>query len=72
MTRRFVTPLTDPEQQALTSAYQHGEKGGLTSSYPCHSVESSRPYHPGKPEPEEEEANRLLASFRQQGISEEY
>lgn len=29
MTRRFVTPLTHPEQQALTSAYQHGEKGAL-------------------------------------------
>jgi hypothetical protein len=29
MARRFVTPLTKPEQQALTSAYYHGEKPAL-------------------------------------------
>ncbi|MCK0716484.1 IS630 family transposase [Chromohalobacter sarecensis] len=29
MARRFVTPLTDAEQQTLTSAYQHGEKRAL-------------------------------------------
>lgn len=29
MARRFVVPLTKSEQQALTSAYQHGEKRAL-------------------------------------------
>lgn len=29
MAGRFVTPFTDPEQQALTSAYDHGEKSAL-------------------------------------------
>lgn len=29
MARRFVTPLTESEQQALASAYQHGEKRAL-------------------------------------------
>lgn len=27
--RRFVSPLTEAEQQTLTSAYQHGEKPAL-------------------------------------------
>ncbi len=26
MARRFIDPLTDPEQEVLTSAYHHGEK----------------------------------------------
>ncbi|HBK36730.1 MAG TPA: IS630 family transposase, partial [Halomonas sp.] len=26
---RFVAPLTEPEQQTLTSAYHHGEKRAL-------------------------------------------
>lgn len=29
MARRFVTPLTESEQQLLTSAYHHGEKRAL-------------------------------------------
>ncbi|MDW7748838.1 MAG: IS630 family transposase, partial [Halomonas sp.] len=29
MARRFVSPLTEPEQQTLSSAYHHGEKRAL-------------------------------------------
>ena len=29
MEKRFVAPLTEPEQQTLTSAYHHGEKRAL-------------------------------------------
>ena len=29
MKKRFVAPLTEPEQQTLTSAYHHGEKRAL-------------------------------------------
>jgi len=29
MEKRFIAPLTEPEQQTLTSAYHHGEKRAL-------------------------------------------
>ena len=29
MEKRFVAPLSEPEQQTLTSAYHHGEKRAL-------------------------------------------